>query len=387
MLVFKDANVITENGIKLCDVLINENKIVEVSENITSQAYEIIEADGLYLSAGLIDLHCHGGGGYSAMGDVSDVLGMADAHLKNGVTSILPTSLAAELDTLDGVAGNIGEARKTNPNILGAHLEGPFLSPEMSGAQSPELLSVPAQTDYRHFFEKHKDIIKMVGVAPELDGGFELGDYLSLMGIVVSLAHSAGDYGIAVKALRHGFSDITHIYNACTSCHKDGAFRRGGTVEAGLINDAYTVQVISDLKHLPAELLELIYRCKGADRMYLISDALEFSACEISEGSRVVQKNGVEAVFSDEAMFTSDKKKLAGSVASGIELVKNMYRSTSATLPEAIKMMTLTPARVIGEDGHKGKIEKGYDADLIVFDRDFNVRLVCQRGIIRRQTV
>lgn len=382
MFLFKNVNLITENDILPCELLVGEGKILKIGEAINAENAEAVDCGGCYLSAGLIDLHCHGGGGFSAMGNADEILGMADAHLKNGVTSILPTSLAADLDTLDEVIENTGKAQRINPNILGVHLEGPFLSPEMCGAQNTDCLSVPAKTDYRPFFEKNRDIIKMVGVAPELDGAMELGEYLKEKGVTVSLAHSAGDYGTAKKALEHGFSDITHIYNACTSCYKEGAFRKAGTVEAGLSLDGYTVQAIADLKHLPEGLLELIYKCKGADKMYLISDALEFAASDIKEGETVVQKNGVEAVFCGGAMLTADKSKLAGSIASGIELVKNMYENTSATLPEAVRMMTLTPAKIIGIDNSKGRLAEGYDADVIAFDKSFNIKLVMKNGEI-----
>lgn len=380
MLLFKNANVIFENEARLCDVLVKDGKIVQIGEGINCENAEIIDCDGLYLSAGLIDLHVHGGGGFSAMGTADDIVKMSEAHLKNGVTSILPTSLAADLNTLEKVIENTREAQRINPNILGVHLEGPFLSPEMCGAQNTQNLAVPADTDYKPFFERNADMIRMVGAAPELDGANRLGEYLDSKGIVVSVAHSSGDYNTAKQALNYGFSDITHIYNACTSCRKDGAFRRAGTVEAGLTLDGYTVQAIADLKHLPAGILELIFRCKGADKMYLISDGLEFSATRLREGMTVMQKNGVEAVCSDGAMLTADRSKLAGGASSGIELVKNMYESTSANLFQAIKMMTMTPARLTGADSHKGRIAEGYDADIILFDYDFTLRGIYRDG-------
>ena len=222
----------------------------------------------------------------------------------------------------------------------------------------------------------------MMGVAPELDGAFALGEKLKKNGSVVSIAHSCADYDVAVEALKHGFSDITHIYNACTSCRKEGAFRRAGTVEAGLANDEFTVQVIADLKHLPLGVLKLIYKAKGADKMYLITDGLEFSAGEIENGARVIQQNGVEAVYEDGVMLLADRSKLAGSACNSASLVRNMYKQVGVPLCDAVKMMTLTPARVIGVDGHKGRIEKGYDADIILFDEDIKVSGVMALGKI-----
>lgn len=107
---------------------------------------------------------------------------------------------------------------------------------------------------------------------------------------MASIAHSSGDYDTAKEAIKHGYSDVTHLYNACTSCYKRGIFRRAGTVEAALTHDELTAQVIADLCHLPLGVLKLIYRCKGADKMYLITDGLEYSATETKEGTLVMQK-------------------------------------------------------------------------------------------------
>lgn len=380
MLIIKNANVILENEIKRLDILINGEKIESTGESINYESAEVFDADGCFVSAGFIDLHVHGGGGYSFMGNESDILNAAKAHGKYGVTSILPTALAADFGTLENMCQNVSNAQKQNPGILGVHLEGPFLSEKMCGAQSKDFLAVPSQTDYKEFLEKYKFLIKMMGVAPELDGATELGSSLKDMGIVASIAHSAGDYGTAVKALENGFSDITHIYNACTSCYKKDGLRCAGTVEAGLVNDGFTVQAIADLKHLPIGILKLIYKAKGADRMYLISDGLEFSAMKIENGAVVTQKNGVKAVFKDGAMFTADSKALAGGAGSGIELVKNMHKAVGVSLTDAVKMMTLTPAKVIGVDSHKGKISAGYDADIVVFDSEFNIKSIFALG-------
>lgn len=378
MIIFKDANVIFEDEILKKCVAVENDKIIKISDTIGETTAEVINAEELYLSPGLIDLHVHGGGGYSAMGSVDDILNMAKAHKKNGVTSILPTSLAEKLPKLNGVCENIRLAQKQNRNILGAHLEGPFLSPKMCGAQNTDVLAVPRDEDFKSFIDKNRDILKIMGVAPELPGALELGNYLKKNNIVCSLAHSSGNYDNAVKALHNGFSDITHIYNACTSCYKDGVFRKAGTVEAALSEDAFTVQAIADLKHLPVGILKLVYKAKGAKKMYLISDGLEFSAMDIQEGQSFIQKNGVKAVYKGGAMLVEDESCLAGSAASGISLVKNMVKSVGVDIPSAVRMMSLTPAEVIGADTFKGKIKAGYDADLILFDKDFNIRkLMC----------
>ncbi len=383
MILFKNARVITDNSIINADVLTDGEKIAEVVPNIKAEGARIIDANGCYLSAGFIDLHVHGGGGYSAMGGKDAVLNMAASHLKNGVTSILPTTLAAPLPQISRVIDEIRLAEEENPNILGVHLEGPFLSPEMCGAQNTENIFAPSSVDYKSFLDKYCDTIKIMGAAPEQDGGMALGDELKNRGIVASIAHSSGDYDTAIEALNHGYSDITHLYNACTSCYKKGVFRFAGTVEAALSNDGFTAQVISDLRHLPLGVLKLIYKCKGADKMYLISDGLEYSAMDITAGEEFTQENGVSVIYEDEVMKLSDRSCLAGSTASGARLVRNMYKQVGVPLWEAVKMMTLTPARVIGIDRRKGKIQKGYDADIILFDGDINIKSVMQMGEIR----
>lgn len=381
MVLYKNVKVIGENEITEAEVLVNGEKIEKVAGRIDAENAEIIDGKSRYLSPGFIDLHVHAGGGFSAMGGKDDILKMASAHAKYGTTAILPTALSAPLDVLSGVSESVKEAMSVNKNILGVHLEGPFLSPEMSGAQKSENIFTPQNTRYDGFLERYKGVIKMMGVAPELDGAFLLGEKLKRNGAVVSIAHSCADYGVAVEALKHGFSDITHIYNACTSCHKRGAFRYAGTVEAGLVNDEFTVQVIADLKHLPLGVLKLIYKAKGADKMYLITDGLEFSASEIENGTRVIQGNGVEAVYEDGIMLLADRSKLAGSACNSASLVRNMYKEVGVSLCDAVKMMTLTPARVIGADA-KGRIKEGFDADIILFDENINVSSVMVRGKI-----
>lgn len=380
MILYKNVRIIKENETVNEDVLVDCGKIIATGKNLNAENAEIIDGGGCYLSAGFIDLHVHAGGGASAMGGKEEILRMAAAHAKYGTTSLLPTALSAPLDILEEVAEAVKEAQKENKNILGVHLEGPFLSPQMNGAQKSDNIFTPADTEYDGFIEKYKGTIKMMGVAPELDGAFTLAEKLRKNGAVVSIAHSSADYDISVEALNHGFSDVTHIYNACTSCFKKGAFRYAGTVEAGLANDEFTVQVIADLKHLPLGVLKLIYKAKGADKMYLITDGLEFSASEIENGTKVTQRNGVDAVIEDGVMLLADRSKLAGSACDSATLVRNMYKCVGVPLTDAVKMMTLTPARVIGVDSYKGKIEKGYDADIILFDENINIKSVMISG-------
>ncbi len=382
MILFKNANVILEKEITMLSVLVDGRKIVKIAPQIEAPDAEIIDCTGLYLSAGFIDLHVHGGGGISCMCcDSEKIKAMARAHALHGTTSILPTTLAAPVNQLLEVTEHIKKACETctDSNILGVHFEGPYLNPENRGAQSLENILSPLKDDPTPLLECW-DKVKIMGVAPEIDGAFELGEKLKAKGIVASVAHTKADFDTTIESFDHGFCDFTHLYNASTSCFKRGIFRVAGSVEAGLVDDRCTTQVIADLRHLPLGVLKLIYKCKGADGMYLITDGLEFSASDLSDGQICMQENGVEVVYEDNVMKLADRSCLAGSAATTDMLVRNMYRVVGVPLCDAVKMASSTPARVIGIDNQKGYIKEGYDADILIFDDNINIKNIMVMG-------
>ena len=385
MLVIKNANVIFTDKIRKAIVLCDNGKIKDIVEHYTETSQDnVFDAKGLYLSPGFIDIHVHGGGNKSAMStNYNDIIEMAEAHLKYGTTSIVPTTLASPIEQLKNVTLSIKEAseKSKKANILGLHYEGPYISLKYKGAQSPENILNPIKNPPDELFSLW-DKILIMGAAPEEDGCLELGDKLRERNIVASIAHSAASYEKVEEAVNHGYSDVTHIYNACTSCFKEGIFRVAGVVEAGLSIDEITTQVIGDLRHLPKGLLKLIYKTKGVEKMYLITDGLEFAASDIKENTVYMQENGMGVIFEDGAMKLADRSALAGSVATLKDCVKNMYKTVNIPLYEAVRMASLTPAEVIGFNKTKGKIEKGYDADFVLFDDDINIKTVITNGNI-----
>lgn len=385
MLVIKNANIVFTDKIRKAIVLCDNGKIKDIVEHYTENSNDIvIDANGLYLSPGFIDIHVHGGGNKSAMStNYNDIIEMAEAHLKYGTTSIVPTTLASPIEQLKNVTLSIKAAseKSKKSNILGLHYEGPYISLKYKGAQSPENILNPIKNPPDELFDLW-DKILIMGAAPEEDGCLDLGDKLRKRNIVASIAHSAASYEKVEEAVKHGYSDVTHIYNACTSCFKEGIFRVAGVVEAGLAIDEITTQVIGDLRHLPKGLLKLIYKTKGVEKMYLITDGLEFAASDIKENTVYTQENGMGVIFEDGAMKLADRSALAGSVATLKDCVKNMYKTVGVPLYEAVRMASLTPAEVIGFDKTKGKIEKGYDADFVLFDDDINIKTVITNGKI-----
>ena len=385
MKAYKNCKVIFPQKIRDCIVLTDNGKIIDIVDRYEEQENDAVtDCGGMYLSPGFIDAHVHGGGNKSAMSEnPEDIIAMAEAHLKHGTTSIVPTTLAAPIDQLKKVVLSIKKASEESKkaNILGVHLEGPYLNLKYKGAQSPENILNPKENPPEALLDLWNKILIM-GAAPEVEGGYELGEKLKKRGIVASVAHSAASFEQVEEAVKFGYSDITHIYNACTSCFKTGVFRTAGVVEAGLVLDEITTQTIADLRHLPKGVLQLIYKSKGDEKMYLITDGLEFSASDIKENTVYTQENGMSVIYEDNVMKLADRSALAGSASVLADCVRNMYKSAGVPLYSAVRMASLTPAEVIGFSDKKGQIAKGYDADLVLLDDEINIKSVVTNGKI-----
>lgn len=385
MNVYKNCKVIFPQKIRDCIVLTDNGKIIDIVERYDERPTDVVtDCGGLYLSPGFIDAHVHGGGNKSAMSEnYQDIIKMAEAHLKYGTTSIVPTTLAAPIEQLKKVILSIKKAveESTHANILGVHLEGPYLNLKYKGAQSPENILNPKENPPEELLDLWNKILVM-GAAPEVDGGLELGKKLKDRGIVASVAHSAASFEQVEEAVKYGYSDVTHIYNACTSCFKTGVFRTAGVVEAGLVIDSITTQTIADLRHLPKGVLQLIYKSKGDEKMYLITDGLEFSASNIKENTIYTQENGMSVIYEDNVMKLSDRSALAGSASVLSDCVRNMYKVVGVPLYSAVRMASLTPAEILGFSKTKGQIKKGCDADLILFDDKINIKSVITNGTV-----
>lgn len=373
---FIHSHVILEDGVSDCAVVTEGEKILYVGAYPGElSAMRVVDGGGLYLSPGFVDIHVHGGGGYGVMdGDPDGIRQMCEVHLAHGTTSILPTTLASPIPVLREAVLAVKAAleRQKHRTILGVHLEGPFLSPAQRGAQSEDSILPITREAVEELLDTWGGI-RMMGAAPELENSEFLADELRRRGIAASIAHSDASYEEVKRAVSLGFSDVTHIYSGCSTIIRKNGYRVPGVVESGLLLDELSVSVIADLRHLPAALLALIYKCKGADRISLITDALEPAGVGMAEGTAYRQKNGVMTVYEDGVMKLADRTAFAGSASTMDSLVRNVRRALGISLPEAVKMASATPARVIGAAG-KGSIREGYDADLLLFDEDIGIR-------------
>ena len=364
-------------------VIVENGKIKEVLDHpITDSNMYVIDAKGKTISPGFVDIHVHGGGGFNFMDETPENINkISIAHSKHGTTSLLPTTLSAPINSICKTIDSIRTAAgyKTGADILGVHLEGPFFSQEQRGAQPREYIICPTQENTEKLLDRWVGGVKMMGAAPEIDGGFNLGLEITKRGIIASIAHSNCTFEDVERAIEFGYSDVTHIYSGCSIVHRVNAYRTAGLVEAGLYFDQLTVQVIADGKHLPSSLLRLIYKCKGADKIALISDGLQPSGDNAKEGAIYTQPNGEEFIIDDGVMKLIDRQSFAGSCATMNRLVRNM--AEFVPLLDAVKMATCTPANIIGAR-HKGRLSPGCDADIILFDENIDVSFVMVKGEI-----
>lgn len=349
---------------------------------------KVVDVGGRVIAPGFVDIHVHGGGGAELMeGDPQAPSAMACAHARGGTTAIVPSTFASSMEDLYRVLDNIKAAREEadsgkGARILGIHLEGPYLSPEQVGAMNPRLLRRPDPEEYLPLLERYPEIIRITA-APELPGGPALGRELKRRGILASIGHSNATYDEVTQAVEAGYSHITHLYSATSGVKRINAYRVAGVIESALLLDELTVEAIGDGKHLPASLLKLIYKAKGPERMALITDAMKASG--LPEGEYFVgsPEDGQRVIVEDGVAKLPDRSAFAGSVATMAMVVGTAVRLAEIPLPDAVRMASATPARIVGAGRTKGSLTEGKDADIVVFDEDdIKIRLTMVEGRI-----
>jgi N-acetylglucosamine-6-phosphate deacetylase len=367
-------------------VLINGESITSVLEkNIEIQNAIEINAAGKYVSPGFIDIHVHGGGGHDFMdADENTFLKIAEVHAKYGTTSMLPTTLTATKEELLQTLAAYESANKKNVNgaqFLGMHLEGPYLAMSQRGAQDPRYIRNPDPEEYKEILSKYS-CVKRWSAAPELKGAIEFGRYVESKNILPAIAHTDAIYEEVLEAFNNGYTLITHLYSAMSGVTRRNAYRYAGVIESAYIIDEMYVEIIADGVHLPPPLLKLVYKIKGADKIALITDAMR--AAGMHEGESILgnSKNGLKVIIEDGVAKLPDRSSFAGSVATADRLVRTMISKAEVPLIDAIKMITITPARILKVSDKKGSIEPGKDADIVVFDEKINIETTIIKGKI-----
>ena len=375
-----NGSVVTDASVIEKDVLIKDGIIEAVTgRDIITYGYERIDCRELFISPGFVDIHQHGGGGSDYMDDDPDAyLNATNAHLTHGATSLMPTLLSADTDnTLRAVRAY--KKAKSDPRIkadlVGLHIEGPYISPHQAGAQKPEHIRAFDEREYKAIVKEGDGHIKRWSVAPEIDGVEKFAAFAKENRITLSIAHSNADLDTVLRAYEMGFHHITHFYSCVSTIVRRGGFRVPGVLEAGYYIDGMNVEIIADGCHLPHSLLRYVVKFKDRDRVALITDAMRGAGQTEGKSFLGSMDDPLPVIIEDGVAKLEDRSAFAGSVATADRLVRNMLMC-GLSIPEAIQMITVNPISMMGLDLKKGRIAPGYDADICVFDSDINVKKV-----------
>ncbi len=371
---------ILENG----SLIIENGKIKDILP-FSSPSCDI-DLEGKLVAPGCVDLHTHGSGGFDFMdGDEEAIHGAARGLARYGTTCALATTLTSSNDELflffDNFENAKGNRGRDEAKLPGAHLEGPYFNFDMKGAQDPRYIRNPEKDDYIEIMRRSHGNIMRWSVAPELDGAMDFIKYVSDNGIIVSGGHTKADFETVGKAVENGMTMLTHYYSAMSSMRKEHSWKILGVTEAGLYFDELTVELISDGCHLPDDLLKLIFKLKPHDKIIAISDSMR--AAGFSSGKSILgpKNNGTAVFIKDGVAYLDDLSCFAGSIATGIRLVKTLRTLVGLDWPEIFRVTSLQPSRLIGMDGIVGSLEKGKEADFIVFDDECNLDSVYISGV------
>ncbi|MBQ7916394.1 MAG: N-acetylglucosamine-6-phosphate deacetylase [Firmicutes bacterium] len=378
-----------QNGTLIADRMITGQNLYLENGRIAAITPEdlpydrLMDAQGQYVSPGFIDIHSHGGGGADFMdGGVEPIEQAAMMHLEHGTTTIYPTTLASSYPVLKQAVLDIGQAMHSSkrlPHIPGAHLEGPYFSLNQSGAQNPKYITDPIPQEYNELLELGKDIIKRWDFAPERSGSVEFCRELVKNGVIPGIAHSDAQYSEVKQIYENGCQLVTHLYSGMSTIVRKGGFRILGVVESAYLLDDMKVEMIADGLHLPPELLQLIYKCKGPQKICLVTDSMRGAG--MPEGPSMLgrKEEAMPCIIEGGIAKLLDRTSFAGSVATADRLVRTCYQQARIPLVDCVRMMTRTPAEVMGLD-HTGRLEVGCDADIVIFDEDIRIKEVILSG-------
>lgn len=359
-------------------LLVKDDKIEKVGPGFKTKGFkssEIIDARGSTVIPGLIDLHLHGGGGHDIMEQTGEALSnVALAHARQGTTSFLATLITAPVEK---ITETLSWLTKREPipgeaNMIGVHIEGPYLNPLQKGAHTEDLLRVPDVDEVDRIIEAGEGLIRLFTIAPELPGALEVIRYLRQKGIIASVGHSDATFKETQEAITAGISHASHLFNGMRGMHQ----REPGVVGAIINNKEVTAEIIADGIHVHPEMLRFLTTVKDKNKIILVSDAI--SAFNMQDG---VYRLGDQKVKVVKGVARLEDGTLAGSTLCLMKAVENMVKLVGLSFPVALAMATINPARELGIDNIKGSLEPGKDADLVIIN-NYQPELVMIRGNI-----
>lgn len=368
--------IVTPEGLFDGFVYCEQGKILEVSARELPFDEEH-DVRGSILTPGFIDIHTHGGGGHPFEGEAEEVVLGTLFHLRHGTTTICPTISAAPLCDMARSVANIATAmqdERARGVILGAHLEGPYLSERQAGAQCPYFITPPDEAEYLPLLEAHGGIIARWSYAPENDDG-RFAKALLSHGVLPAAGHTDAIGEDMARAEAAGCHLVTHLYSCTSTVTRDHGFRRLGVIEYAYLSDTMDVEIICDGKHLPPDLIRLIYKIKGWEHIALITDSLSLAGTDQREG----KMQATEFIIEDGVCKLRDRSAFAGSIATADRLLRVAVLEAGLPLVESVKMLTETPARIMRLET-RGRIAPHMDADLVVLNDALTVERVFKSG-------
>ncbi len=370
-------NIVTPQGILAGFVYMRGKKISAVTEETLPFDREIDAGEGFVLP-GLIDLHTHGAVGFDfCEADSDGILAAVEFHLQHGTTAILPTVTSSTYENTYRALESIEKAMR-DPRlgacILGVHLEGPYFSPAQCGGQDPSVITAPVRGDYEKLIARFGSIIKRWDYAPERDEGGEFCAYLKAHGILPSAGHTNAVYDDMCVARKNGCCLVTHLYSCTSTITREMGFRRLGVTECAYLFDDMYIEIIADGKHLPPELLRLIFKLKPHDKIIAVTDSLKV----VGEKKTHSNVGATPCIVEDGVCKLLDRSAFAGSVATTDRLLRVCVEEAGLDITEATRVCATNAAQLFSLS--KGALCAGADADVLVLDRTLTPRHVFLAG-------
>lgn len=366
--IYTGERVIDSGYIRFSEVI---EDVGEMSAYQAQEADDLLDVEGQLLIPGFIEVHSHGGYGIDTMdADVDKIIEMAEKMMINeGVTSLFATTMTQSDENIERAMIAVSEAIQKCPSIIGVHLEGPFVSPEYKGAQSPQYMAAGNAEKLKRWHKMSGENVKLVTYAPEAGDVSEFEDYAVSENIVLSVGHSGATYEELVDSKA---THVTHLYNGQKGLHH----REPGVTGYGLLDDDTYVEMIVDGFHIAPEMVKLAYRAKGPEKIILITDSMR--AKGMLEGRSEL---GGQEVFVKDKQARLANGSLAGSVLTFNDAFVNMINFSGCSVEEAVMMSSVNQAREFGLT-QKGSLEVGKDADFLLMNPDFDIQKTISGGKI-----
>ena len=340
------------------------------AEDVDPSLYQL-DAEGRLVTPGLVDIHIHGAQGHTFNKPSAEAFRtITQTAAANGITSLLATTATDDIENLVSCLDFTQRwlsADQPGAQILGAHVEGPYFNPAQAGAQDPAHIRNPDDGTPELLLAYHPSI-RIMTFAPELPGALALTKQLVDLGIVAAAGHSAAREDEVAGLIDAGLGHMIHLWSGQSTTVRQGPWRKPGLLEVALTDERLTGEIIADGKHLPPTLMKLAYKCLGPDRLCAISDAT--SGAGLPEGARF-RMGGMEYDVHEGVGMLLDRTAFAGSTTLLNQMLPILINQVGIGLVEAVRMASLTPARVIGRADRKGSLAAGKDADIVIFHEDF----------------